>query len=111
MPISGPPPGPRRSAASSSRKPRVAKMSNTLACSGTTTLSAILNTSAERQPCSPPGVSSTAWLAVRGGRVTSESLVSQVPIGRAVGGRRPSHSRDDCCRSTSPSRTSWPRLA
>ena len=102
---------PLRWVASSSRKLRVEKMSNTLGCSGTTSLSAIFSRSPMRQPLRPPGVSMTTCVVPRGGLAMKSLWMSQVPMGRTFSGRSDSHRREDCWRSASPSITACPWLA
>src|SRR5574343_1452171 len=83
-------------------------MSKMLGCRGIKTLWAARTTSVNRFPCKPAGVSSTTWVVPFGGLSTRSGTLPQLAMGRASVGRKPSHSRDDCCRSTSPSMTRCP---
>ena len=96
---------------SSRMKSTVARMSNTLGCSGTTALVAILSTPFSSLPSRPAGVSSTTCVTPLGTLTLPGVAVSQGTILPAEDGRSASHWREDCCLSTSPSMTRAPREA
>lgn len=89
----------------------MARISNIEGWSGTITLSARSSARSSRLPCSPAGVSITAYSRPRGGLAGAFGSSAQASMTGSVAGRSASQPCEDCCRSRSASATQAPCAA